>query len=105
MPWQQHWVEAQKNLNLPVFKELPLGLVREKSDFLYPFERAGQPTQGGYIRCTHYYCDRDCKGWIEGFPNEYEVNTLAPYQLAGRQGTEWYCIRCGEQIGFLGVVS
>jgi hypothetical protein len=104
MPWKLHFEEAPKNLNLTVYKELPLGLVI-KSDWLRSFKIAGKPTPGGWVSETHCYCNRDCQGWIEGIPNEYKVNTLAPHQLAGRQGTEYYCLRCGEQIAFFGVVS
>lgn len=49
-----------------------------------------------------YKC-RYCGGWIEGQPNQYEEDTLAP--LAGRRGTVKHCRRCGREIGFFGMVS
>ena len=51
-----------------------------------------------------YYCG-NCKGWIMGEPNDYYINNLAPEHLAGRRGHDYYCRRCGENVGFSGIVS
>ena len=53
---------------------------------------------------TLYFCPR-CPGWVPGYPGSYDEDTFAPHQLAGRRGTVTYCLRCGEEIAFLGLVS
>ncbi len=94
MPWQQQWVEAPKDLRLPVLAELPDG-VREL-EFPFGYKEA-------YGQGRRFYSCRYCGGWIEGQPNSFPVNTLGP--LSGRQGTEYHCRRCGEQIHFDGIMS
>lgn len=98
MPWQQRWVPAPKNKSLPVLKELPPGQQRVQDSWL-----GGAKT--GYVNGEPYHwCDR-CGGWIEGEANEYSVNTLNSSMLCGRRGKEYYCRRCGEEIGFMGMRS
>ena len=54
---------------------------------------------------TYFFCHH-CGGWIEGEPHENEVNTMSPsHPLSGRRGWEFYCLRCGGEIGFSGMVS
>lgn len=72
------WLHPQKNPNLPV----------------YP----SQPTDNR----PYYHCPV-CKGWIPGYPDTDEIDTISP--LAGRRGTVELCRRCGEEIGFTGEVS
>lgn len=95
MPWESHWVPAPKNLALPVLVELPEG-VEEYPAFGDVVRRASG------IGRRFYLCKR-CKGWIEGDPTQSRVDTLAP--LSGRRGVETYCIRCGEEIAFSGLMS
>lgn len=102
MPWRQVYEPAPKNERLPILENLPNG-VEEKSFSLSAIREAwGHPTPETFA--SYYHCYR-CGGWIEGQPNSYQVNTLNPAMLAGRQGTEYYCRRCGEQIGFDGLMS
>jgi hypothetical protein len=49
-----------------------------------------------------YHC-QFCGGWIDGEPNRFEEDSLAP--LAGRKGTVLHCIRCGYEIDFFGMQS
>lgn len=81
MPYVQHWIDNPKDLSLPVLPE--------------------KPQDGKEYHHCHY-----CKGWIPGYANTYEENTMSPmHPLSGRQGTVFACRRCGEEIDFLGMVS
>ncbi len=103
MPYSQHYFPAPKNPSLPVLKELPPGIAEDGRQWIHNLrEASGYVAKGDYHFYT--YCDH-CGGWIRGHANEYEVNTLAPHQLAGRRGTEYYCQRCGEQLAFSGMMS
>lgn len=101
MPYRQVYEPAPSNKSLPILEELPAG-VMEDSLSLTIREARGRTADGVY---RYFYFCRRCKGWIEGQANTYQVNTLAPHQLAGRSGTEYYCIRCGDEIGFMGMMS
>jgi hypothetical protein len=94
MPWESSWVPAPSDPSLPVLAELPEGVAE------WPWPDDPRRAHGGGRR--FYHCKR-CGGWIEGNPTEYRVDTLAP--LSGRRGVETYCIRCGEEIAFSGMVS
>lgn len=107
MPWLQVWQDAPKDESLRVWKteELPLGtyigshhiasvrMFREAQCIVDP------DTWRNWYECRH------CGGWIEGNPNTFQVNTLDSHRLSGRWGTEYHCIRCGEQIAFIGAMS
>lgn len=100
MPYRQVYEPAPKNMSLKVIEQLPEGY---EEDRLFSF--AGVKVyrkSGSYDYLTK--CHR-CKGFIEGLPNEFQVNTLDTRHLAGRQGTEYYCQRCGSEIGFIGMMS
>lgn len=92
--------DAPKNPSLPVLKDKPDG--RDYGIFGPP-QIWSDHTKGHPIK--HWYECYRCGGWIEGMPFEHNVNTLDPAHLAGRRGTEFYCIRCGEEIHFSGLVS
>ncbi len=102
MPWTQHWFDAPKDMSLTVHKELPEGITEGA-----PFTFAGVKEATGYVDKgykTFHFCDR-CGGWIEGYANQFEVNNLNSNMLAGRKGTEYFCRRCGTEIGFFGLMS
>jgi hypothetical protein len=101
MPWITHYEPAPKDMNLPVRKDLPDGVTERKWTLSHLREAHGIV---GDDYLTFHYCDR-CEGWIEGHANEYRVNTLDSSHLAGRQGTEYFCRRCGEEIAFSGLMS
>jgi hypothetical protein len=93
IPYKMRWVPAPKDEMLNVLQEIPEGLL----DSLY--------RQYGIVE-DKFVCFHKCKkcgGWIEGEPTEYHIDTLRP--LSGRRGTEYYCRRCGHQIGFIGMMS
>ncbi len=100
MPYVHKWIPAPTNKTLTALKELPEGFVEVTSEFWSTYRHARNSRYQKY-----YYCEYDCKGWIEGEPNCYRENTLEPEHLAGRQGEAYYCRRCGREIAFSGMVS
>jgi len=104
MPFRQQYFPAPQDRSLPVYHDLPPEYVASR--FL--------DSHNATIKAEHYgegkeqfmhYC-RYCLGWIPGQANEFPINTMSHrHPLGGRQGTEYYCRRCGEQIGFSGIVS
>ena len=49
-----------------------------------------------------YYCE-NCNAWVVSTPRMRMVDTIGV--LSGRKGYEFYCCRCGHEIGFSGYVS
>lgn len=94
MPYEQHYVSAPENMNLPVLKEEPDG----KKFFTGQIIALAGEDKGK----SWYHC-RYCEGWIEGTPSRFHESTLGP--LCGRQGWAEHCIRCGNEIDFSGSVS
>lgn len=101
MPYRQVWFdEPPKDPTLKTHESLPdgiterhhLGDIREAYGYI------------GEVYVSYHFC-HFCNGWIEGHVRESEVNNLDTRRLAGRQGTEYYCRRCGRQIGFFGLMS
>jgi len=86
-------------MDLPVLKDPPEGS-EEGFSFGYKSRRTRHPNPFHWW----YFCHH-CQGWIEGQPHENEVNNLDGRRLAGRKGTEFFCIRCAEEIGFSGMMS
>lgn len=79
MPYKLVWVPASGDKSLPVYPECP---------------------EGEAHHC-HY-----CRGWIPGVPETREINTMSiEHPLSGRRGTAFYCLRCGEEIDFIGEIS
>lgn len=101
MPYKLVHFDAPKDMTLPVFSSLPEGFVEER-DVLLTVNRIAQ--NGMFPRSFMYHCHW-CDGWIQGEPNEFKVNTLESEHLAGRRGIEYYCCRCGREIGFSGMMS
>ena len=107
MPYIQEWVEPKKSLKLKVHIELPSGYleVDKNSSISRQYRMAsigGEPF--AIPDKSLHFCDK-CNGWINGWPNDYEINTLDGRRLAGRRGTEYHCARCGHKIGFFGMMS
>lgn len=104
MPHRMVWYDAPHDENLPVLQELPEGI--QEDQFMarwHPNRREARGRINDAYK-TYVYCRR-CGGWIEGKYYTSRVNTLNSRQLAGRQGTEYYCPRCGEQVDFEGIMS
>lgn len=96
MPYEQHYVPAPRDPSLTVHDDLPREFAERALSFGYLEAEARNPFR------TMYFC-RKCEGWIEGHPNSYREDTMAP--LSGRRGTAYHCRRCGEEIAFTGMVS
>lgn len=81
---------------------IELGATVKSERFLQNYRTADLLTPDNWR--TWYECYH-CKGFIEGHPNNYSVNTMNSHRLSGRNGRETHCIRCGEQIAFVGMMS
>ena len=104
MPWKQVWEPSPSDLNMPVLTELPEGVNEQSNHWtsMVGLREANGRIDGEWVTFTH--CNY-CKGWIKGGAFESQVNTLDSRRLAGRQGTEYYCRRCGHELAFFGMVS
>lgn len=102
MPYRHQWFDAPKDTSLSVLKSLPSDVSEDRLNDLFNLKQAAGYVDGQYK--TFHFCPH-CGGWIEGHANQYEVNTLNSGHLAGRRGTEFFCCRCGERIGFFGMMS
>lgn len=100
MPYTSWFDDPPKDPTLKVSENLPDGVA--ESDSFHDLHEAYGFVGEEYK--TYHHC-RFCGGWIEGHAHELEVNNLNTRRLAGRQGTEYYCRRCGRQIGFFGLMS
>jgi hypothetical protein len=87
------WYDAPADQALPVLKELPAGAQATETE--------ASLLDGDKVLFWHkcQYCD----GWIPGMAFEAQENTLGP--MSGREGIVYYCLRCGNEIGFSGVQS
>jgi hypothetical protein len=97
MPYHLVWEPAPKDESLTVFKELPDGYEKHSLS-IFGFDEVHKGLN------TMYFCYH-CNGWIEDYPNTFSINTLNSSRLAGRCGTEFFCRRCGKEIGFIGMMS
>ena len=98
---QPEHFEFPKRLDMPVLKDPPEG-----SDIrlTFGYKWVSSPVLGGRPFKVWFFCHH-CQGWIEGEPHEHEVNDLDGRRLCGRRGTEFWCLRCAQQIGFSGMMS
>lgn len=105
MPYRLVWEDAPHDDSLTVHESLPHGVAEHSlsSSLLGGAREAWGTTADGTFHKFHH-CSR-CGGWIEGDAYVSSVNTLNSSRLAGRQGTEYYCRRCGQEIAFSGLVS
>jgi hypothetical protein len=80
------------DINLEVYSEIP-----DKDEILSKFTII----KGGYDKSAIFYhhCEH-CNGYIKGQPIMKSEHTMSI--LSGRNGTTYYCKRCGNQIAFLG---
>lgn len=94
MPFEYVWKPAPMNMSLPVFLELPDGFVE---NYMWSFIKQIRVASNNRYELI-YFCDtRECNGWILGEPIENEEYTI----LSGRNGTAYYCLRCGHEISFV----
>lgn len=101
MPYRQVYEPAPKNMKLPVLtdEQLPQGVVPRA--VLLGGVREAYGVVGDDFK-TYHYCSH-CKGWIEGSANAFPVHNLG--MLSGRSGQEYYCLRCGHEIAFIGMMG
>lgn len=100
MPYQQTYVSAPKDMTMPLYKG-----TANKPPFGYTlwWELYGVANAVHLLtRESIYFCER-CEGWVDGRPNEYGVHTLGI--LCGRDGVEFHCRRCGNEIAFFGKMA
>lgn len=82
------------NMSLPVFLELPDSFVE---NYMWSFIKQIRVASNNRYELI-YFCDtRECNGWILEEPIENEEYTI----LSGRNGTAYYCLRCGHEISFV----
>lgn len=105
MPMRWIYEDAPQDMSLTVHKELPAGVSEHQQIFANHREASGTEMVDGEVTFHKFHHCPKCDGWIEGWPNQYNVNTLEPSHLAGRQGREYHCRRCGYEIGFIGRMS
>ena len=102
MSWQYTFVPNPSDENIPVLENPPAGFEisndRNYKTARIPFD---QMMESNDTR-DFYYC-LHCNGWIEGIPFEHHEDDIGP--LCGRRGIVSSCIRCGNEIGFSGMVS
>jgi hypothetical protein len=106
MPYHTIWTPNPHDKSLPVLKDedLPAGVYDlGLTGFFGGHTREKHGTiDGEYVR--FHYCPH-CGGWIPGDYYTYQVNNLNTRALAGRSDECSACRRCGEEVGFTGLMS
>jgi hypothetical protein len=95
MPYEYVWIPAPRNMDLPVSPELPSGFVE---NYVWSFVKQIQVASNSRYESVYYCHSTECNGWILGEPMENEEYAI----LSGRDGTAYYCSRCGHEISFIG---
>lgn len=98
MPYEYVWKPAPRNLNLPIFNELPNEFVE---NYVWGFVKQIKVASNKRSELTYFCHSKECNGWILGEPMENEEYTI----LSGRDGTAYYCCRCGCEISFVSRIS
>ena len=98
MPYEYLWVPAPTNMHLPVSPELPAGFVE---NYVCSFVKQVKVANNSKYECAYFCNSKECNGWIFGEPMENEEYTI----LSGRDGTAYYCCRCGHEISFVNRMS
>lgn len=101
MPYRQVYEPASQDMSIEVVQELPEGITERRHSYSGIREARGD---GDRYFEAYTYC-RHCDGWVKSSPNMYNVNTLDTRSLSGRSGQDFHCARCGEKIGFMGMMS
>lgn len=109
MPWRHVFEPNPSDSSLPVHKSPPggfeiLGGWGGFKTARFPFDKVIELANNKqeWDEREFYHC-RNCDGWIEGKPYEYKENSMGI--LCGRRGTTSSCNRCGDELGFSGMVS
>lgn len=100
MPYRTVYEPASKDPSIEVVQELPEGIEEKRNLGNYRMARgSGDRYFEEYTYCRH------CGGWVKSHANMYSVNTTNSHSLSGRNGQDFHCARCGERIGFMGMMS
>jgi hypothetical protein len=98
MPIEYVGKPAPKNMSLAISQELPDGFVE---NYVWSFVKQLRMANNSKSELIYFCHSRECNGWILGEPMENEEYTI----LSGRDGTAYYCCRCGYEISFVGRIS
>ena len=94
MPFEYVWTPAPTDMSLPVAKELPHGFVE---NYLWSFIKQIRVASNNRYQFAYFCHLTECDGWVLGEPMENEEYAI----LSGRDGTAYYCCRCGHEISFV----
>jgi hypothetical protein len=94
MPFEYVWIPAPKDMSLPVSPELPAGFIE---NYVWSFVKQIKVASNSRNESAYFCHVKECNGWILGEPMENEEHTI----LSGRDGTAYYCCRCGHEISFV----
>lgn len=94
MPFEYVWIPALKDVSLPISPELPGGFIE---NYMWSFVKQIRMASNSKYELAYYCHSKECNGWILGEPRENEEYTI----LSGRDGTAYYCCRCGHEISFV----
>ena len=98
MPFEYVWKPAPKDLSLFCSQELPDGFVE---NYVWSFIKQIRVASDSKNEAAYFCHTRECNGWIVGEPMENEEYKI----LSGRDGTAYYCCRCGSEISFVNRMS
>jgi hypothetical protein len=98
MPYEYVWKPAPRNLSLPIFYERPDEFVE---NYIWSFVKLLKVARNSKDELAYFCHAQECNGWIIGEPMENEEYAI----LSGRDGTAYYCCRCGHEISFVSRMS
>jgi hypothetical protein len=81
-------------MNLPVSLELPADFVE---NYVWSFVKLLKVASNSKYESAYFCHAKECSGWILAEPMENEEYAI----LSGRDGTAYYCCRCGHEISFV----
>ena len=81
-------------MSLPLSQKLPEGFVE---NYVWSFIRQIQMASNSQYESAYFCHSNECNGWVLGEPLENEEYAI----LSGREGTAYYCCRCGQEISFV----
>ena len=94
MPYEYVWKPAPQNMSLPISQELPGSFVE---NYVWSFVKQIRVASNSKYEFAYFCHSKECNGWILGEPMENEEYAI----LSGRDGTAYYCCRCGHEISFV----
>lgn len=98
MPFEYVWIPAPKDMDLPVSRKVPADFVE---NYVWSFVKQIKVASNNKYEFAYFCHSQECTGWILGEPMENEEYAI----LSGREGTAYYCCRCGQEISFVRRIS